>query len=234
MIRMTRAIAAALLLSACGAPVPDAAEDVSAADTSGPDTARPGQTPLQDRPAERADTVMIEGMPEVSSSQLVTSTLEHGVPFSTYKPEGLQTLYDRDGAAAGLRFAAAFSGDAEPEAFMHVRFYGPGKRPAPAEVANLLPLPWQDQAAPAPGACQPVDPPSWAEAACAFDYTAPGGQHRVGRVLVARRGDHAFHVLTHYPAEFGDGLGPRFQRILDEWRWEDTGDLLVSGPHTDD
>ncbi|HUP88974.1 MAG TPA: hypothetical protein VM100_06480 [Longimicrobiales bacterium] len=30
-----------------------------------------------------------------------------------------------------------------------------------------------------------------------------------------------YYLARHYPMEFGDGMGPRIQKILEEWRWLD-------------
>lgn len=35
------------------------------------------------------------------------------------------------------------------------------------------------------------------------------------------RGGRFYYVARHYPAEYGDGFGPRAHRILGEWQWLD-------------
>jgi hypothetical protein len=86
----------------------------------------PAPVPAPPRPAERTDTVMIEGAPQVERLRLVRSPDAFAIPFSTYVPEGLDVEF---GAAAGIdrvRFAAAFTGTVDERAFMMVRVYPPG------------------------------------------------------------------------------------------------------------
>jgi len=53
------------------------------------------------------------------------------------------------------------------------------------------------------------------------------GVNVTGRVSIGRHGDNWFHVVRHYPVEYGDGLGPRLHTILRLWRWDDTGEMLM-------
>jgi hypothetical protein len=41
--------------------------------------------------------------------------------------------------------------------------------------------------------------------------------------MIARHEERRVRLVSHYPAEYGDGMGPRIARILSHWRWEDTG-----------
>ena len=42
-------------------------------------------------------------------------------------------------------------------------------------------------------------------------------------VALGRHGERWFMLTLHYPLEFSDGFVPRAQRIVDDWRWADTG-----------
>jgi hypothetical protein len=219
--RMVRGAAAALLLAACGAPAPDDPQ-------AHPDS----RAALPERPSTRQDTLLIEGMPELTTSQLVRSPAGFGAPFSTYVPDGIETSFEEGGDSAGVRFSAAFAGVREPNAYMHLRLYAPGATPDPAEVAASFLRTRRPQDHPVDGGevdppHEQVDAPSWGDAAFAFRYAGEGAALYVGRIVLARHGQLRFHVITHYPAEYGDGLGPRFARILDDWRWEDTGGMLT-------
>ena len=48
-----------------------------------------------------------------------------------------------------------------------------------------------------------------------------------GWIELGRRGDRWFHVLVQYPGEMGDGMVPRVRTILEEWRWEPSGERLA-------
>jgi hypothetical protein len=221
--RITCSAAAVLLLTACGT-----------AGTDDPQHDADRRATLPERSATRQDTLLIEGMPEPTTSQLVRSPDRFGVPFSTYVPDGIETSFEEGGDSAGVRFSAAFAGVREPNAYMHVRLYVPGAIPDPAEVAASFLRTRRPQDHPVDGSQvdpphEQVDAPSWGDTAFAFRYAGEGGRMYMGRIVLARHDARQFHVLTHYPAEYGDGLEPRFARILDTWRWEDTGEMLTGG-----
>jgi hypothetical protein len=187
---------------------------------------------LPERAQTRQDTLMIEGMPEPTTSRLLRSPVDFAVPFSTYVPEGLESSFDDGGAGSGVRFTAAFAGVNEPNAYMHVRLYVPGEVPDAMEVTSSFLRTRQPQDHPVDGEAveEPyriVDPPTWGTSAFEFQYPGEGGALYMGRIVIGVVRDRQFHVLTHYPAEYGDGLGPRFQRILEDWRWDDTGEMLT-------
>jgi hypothetical protein len=182
------------------------------------------------RAETRQDTVYIEGMPEVSTARLLHAT-ELDPPFSTYVPAGIAAAAEAAGDSGAVRFSAAFTGEADPNAYMHVRLYPVGTNLLSARevVAGFL-RSRQPQDDPVAGtdvdAAQRLDPPAWGLEAHRFDYAGEGGRHYVGRITLAQHGPRFFHVLVHYPAEYGDGLSPRLDYILEHWRWEDTGEPL--------
>jgi hypothetical protein len=184
----------------------------------------PAPVPAPPRPAERTDTVMVEGSPQVERLRLERSPDGFAVPFSTYVPEGLDVEF---GAAAGIdrvRFAAAFTGTVDERAFMMVRVYPPGTTRLEVEdaVRELV-------ASRAPGMDEtsPMDAPPWADWAARLAYRRSVDQRYLGAVMVGQHGGRFFEVLRLYPAENGDGLAPRLEAILRHWRWEDTGRPLT-------
>jgi hypothetical protein len=170
------------------------------------------------------DTLLIEGMPEPTTATLVHTPPGFSLPFSTYVPHGITTEFGADGDSDAVRFTAAFAGRTEPNAYMHVFVYPAGTTGIQARSSAFEFLRSRflvgDEA-------NPTDTPPWAREAYALSYSGDGGVHYVGRLIIATHADRYFHVLTHYPAEYGDGLGPRHARILQWWRWEDTGRPLV-------
>ena len=178
-------------------------------------------------PAARAetlsDTLLIEGMPEPVVMTLVRAPAGFDPAFSTYLPPGLVMESESRGDGAAVRFLAAFGGAPDRSAYMHVRPYPPGTSPADAMDAAIA------VAGTTAGSHAPVDsPPAWVLDGRDISHARDGTMY-LGRALIARKGDRLFHVVTHYPAEYGDGLGPRFARILHHWRWEDTGGMLTGG-----
>jgi hypothetical protein len=71
----------------------------------------------------------------------------------------------------------------------------------------------------------------WPWSTGAWDFSYREGTDPVqfmGTMAIARHGNRYLHLLAHYPADYGDGVGPRFHRLLQEWRWEDDGSRLVN------
>jgi hypothetical protein len=227
-------LTAILLTAACGnrddgtadgsgaAAAPGA--DSGAADPAAPPAA-PRDTqraaPPSQRPATRADTVMIEGMAQVDTSRLYTTPAGFALPFSTYVPEGLQV---QTAARAAVRFIAAFAGTVNENAFMvlHIQDPGAAQRDAESILRDLM----QTRSA-AQHERVSMDRPSWAVAAVGFRSVGADGTRFTGSIAVGEHGDRYFHVIRHYPVEYGDGLPPRLHSILRHWRWEDTGAPLM-------
>jgi hypothetical protein len=165
------------------------------------------------------DTLLIEGMPEPVAMALVRAPAGFGLPFSTFLPPGLAVEFEAGGDGAAVRFLAAFGGSPARSAYLHVRLYPPGTTREDAMNAALV------LAGAAAGPASPTEPPFWGLDARTF--SVPGSGSITGRIVIARHGDRLLHVVTHYPAEYGDGLSPRFATILHHWRWEDTGRMLA-------
>ena len=214
----------ALLCSACGAREDGTADDeMPEANGTAPDAqpapVAPAGPDLPPRAPARADTVMIEGMPEVSEHSLVSSPAGFAVPFSTYVPEGLEAEFAMPGTA---RFVAAFGGTRNEKAYMEVRAEAEGSAQAADVVRGLMAehdVREHETIA--------TDRPSWAQDAMNFRAVAADGTRIVGGVVIVEHGGSHIRIIRHYPAEYGDGLAPRLQTILSEWRWEDTGTMLM-------
>jgi hypothetical protein len=221
-------LALMLLAAGCGAR-DDAPGEPAAADSAPVDPARPvpEDTPpasiAQDRPATRVDTVMIEGMPETETSSLFTTPAGFALPFSAYVPEGLRTDVSPPTA---VRFVAAFAGNVNRNAFMlvHVHDAGAAQPDATTVLESLA-----DARSYTRHETRSIERPSWALDAIGFTAVGRDGVDVTGSIAVARHGDRYFHVLRHYPVEYGDGLPPRLHSILSTWRWEDDGTLLAGG-----
>jgi hypothetical protein len=220
-----------VLLVACGGD--DAAQAPEPAPGAPPftDATLPEQPPgspaaagaLPARPEQVTDTIRVEGMPEALRLVLLRSPDGFRPPFSTYVPADMRATVESTGDSAAVRVAAQFGGIAEPNAYIHIRSYPPGQTLTQVQqnVRGFLRSrePWGDEAG-------PTDRPQWAQEAYAFSYSGDRGVRYVGRAIIAHRNGRFFHVLTHYPAEFGDGFGPRAQAVLRHWRWEDDGTTL--------
>lgn len=180
---------------------------------------------VEDRPPHRTDTVRLEGMPETLSLRLFQAPGSFPLPFSAYVPEQLaaETVSE-----ANIQFVAEFGGHRNEDAFLHVHVLPPGtsQEAAVAEarayktgrgvpVSQGIEIVQDEQT--------PPDLP-WALEAFPFRYQS-GGEWFTGRIAVGRHGGLFFMIVRHYPAEYGDGFGPRADLILDSWRWEDGSGL---------
>jgi hypothetical protein len=211
---------------------------LAACDTQPAPEQQPDPRTLPSRAETISDTLLIEGTPEPVTARLLQSPAGTSVSFSTYVPEGISPSFEGEGDTVSVRFAAAFSGVTDPNAYMHVRFYAADMSIAEArDILRGFLSAREPEGAPLDGSpveqgYQMVEAPSWGQEAFSLSYRGEGNRMYLGHLVIATRRDRVFHVLTHYPAEYADGLGPRFDRILHHWRWDDDSEMLVrhAGP----
>lgn len=118
------------------------------------------------------------------------------VPFSTYVPQRMQFDQQASGEGEGFYFYAAFSGQRNPNAFM---------------LVFLLP--------------QGADETQARTLANAFRASRSGARQAT-RVQLGEYSGRHFYVAYTYPAEFGDGMGPRTHYIREQWVWHNDGKSL--------
>jgi len=225
----------AILLAACA---PDEAPQTAAAGDSvagppfsqatlPPDSTAPPPVarPLPPRPQVLADSVRIEGEWQRDELRLVRSPDGFEPPFTTYLPSGLQVDFETSDSTPSVRFVAAFAGHVNPDAYLQLRLYPEGIAELAVHSAVEAYLGGRD---PRGNGVSPSQGWPWTIEAWDFQYGAgPDQGGFMGTIGIARYGNRFFHALAHYPAEYGDGMGPRFHRILQEWRWEIDGARLV-------
>jgi len=192
---------AALLLSGCaeareerGAPPPAAGAADPAAE-----------------PEVRLDTLWIEGMPEVVEHRLYRAPPGFPLPFRTWVPAGLEVREVASGEGDAILFLAAF-GELRTDAAL--RLFVPGAEldgDAAVHLAREM-LSLQGRVR------ERTLRPAWSRAGFELDE-----RERVAVSNVGERAGRAFILTYEYPPEFGDGLAPRFSRILEEWGWEPDG-----------
>jgi hypothetical protein len=179
------------------------------------------------RPAQRTDTISIEGMPQEERLTLVRSPAEFIPPFSTYVPAGMRAEFMPGDSTPSVRFVAAFAGRVNPEAYLQVRVYPRGAAELVVRQAADAYLRGRD-----PRQDNVRESERWPWAIDGYDFSYGGQEgtaYFIGTMAIARHGNRYLHVLAHYPGEYGDGMGPRVERILREWRWEDDGAMLTVG-----
>jgi hypothetical protein len=193
--------------------------------------------------------IVIEGMTDTLPARLVWAPEGMHPRFSTYVPEDMATSFERTPEGGHtLTVRAMFGGGVQEHAFVVVHFYPPGTplREAQAQLAAFLaslepyddPLLRRDDYG---GIGTGPDAPALARQQ-RFGWAEPELRFRVHRGEIghtvtgwAALGEHAsrpFHVFVHYPEEYGDGMGPRVNLILEEWQWLDNGGRLDEGSGT--
>lgn len=208
-----------LAVAACGG----AAENEGAGAASG----------AGERPATRTDTLVLEGLAEPIALRLFRTPDDFPLPFSAYVPEDMAaTIPDVEGEGAALRFEARFGGVPNERAFVHVFVYPPGTDPQTAlatvrafQAADGIPV---GRGLAPLGDAEAARDMAWAEHAYTLRIQGDDEWY-LGSIGIGANEGRLFHVLSHYPAEYGDGFVPRADLILETWRWADGGPLQAGG-----
>lgn len=193
----------------------------------GRDAARePAADPTAEaRPAMRTDTLMAEGTPQEIRLERFDAPDGFPLPFTTYVPAGMASEVDRGegGEVASVQFVASDG------AFVHVVVHPSGTDPQ--EALGVVKAYSASHGVPVSQGIEPLPSPDvatrmpWAAEAYTFRYQA-GGRWFAGTIGLGSHAGRLFHVLHHYPAEYGDSFGPRAALIMETWRWVDGSGLM--------
>lgn len=190
------------------------------------------------RPATRTDTLHIEGSAEPVTVTLFRPPAGFPLPFSTYVPPDMEAEVETataPQAGEAVRFLAAFGGQRNDDAYVHLFVFPAGtvRRTAVAEARGYT----ASRGVPVSRGLERLDVTDaarrmpWALESYAFRYQ-DGGRWYLGSIGVGRHDGRFFQLIRHYPAEFGDGFGPRAGLIIRSWRWAD-GEPLAGGTPAD-
>lgn len=174
-----------------------------------------------DLPAERTDTLMIEGQPEP-----VTLILFRGedVPVVTYYPFGdFEPNVVSSSQGAGVHFVATFGGI--PTEAATLRLFFPSRESGlndPGELQILVEEPggiaeiegFEIEEA---NGTTPCPNPEHA-------WTVRPADGNTGFMCISDYEGRWYLVIASYPQEYGDGFEPRAEIILREVRWIGSGD----------
>lgn len=197
-----------------------------------PETATPADTLAAAPPAVeevREDTILIEGTPQAIRLQRYATPDTFPLPFTTWVPSDMVAELDPanvDQPGAGLRFIANFAGRRSPDAFLHLYVYPAGTTAqdvlaqARAFVASRG-VPVSRGIEVAPPVADTVARQPWTAHEERFRLQVGANQWLVGSIALGEHAGRFFHLITQYPAEFGDGFGPRAAVIQENWRWTD-------------
>ena len=164
----------------------------------------------QSRPGTKTETISVEGEKQQVSLKLFSDPV---VPFTTYFPADF--IVDRGGSdeGTGVRFTSKINGATNEKAYVHA--FLPAKPPNVARMKTvvtgarglLATNKWKIVSR-----TNKVNYP-WAKEKIVFEQRA-AGQNLTGNVIIGENKGKAFYVITHYPAEYGDGFEPRANLIL--------------------
>jgi hypothetical protein len=199
-----------LLAAGCGREAPAPEPRPGPPDPLGPDTLAPLPA------ATRTDTLWIEGMAHGVLLQRYDPEPGFPLPFWTYLPPrwAAETVSSGEGDAVRFSPPGALARDVLLSVFIH-----------PAGTTRDRAVRRMEQAAlrevDARGGGDVVsEPPSQGWELVRLVYTS---DVLAGEVLLTEHAGRFIEISSHYPVEAGDGMAPRIQLILDEWRWRDTG-----------
>jgi len=206
---------------------------------SDPDAATPGQAPFSgDRPQSIRQAISIEGMQDTLTFHLVQAPGGFTLHFTTYVPEDMETEFSEEVEGGVVHFRAAFGGVRTERARLTVQIHPEGtiveqaQQQLAAYLSGLYPDDTPVQRDAQYEAAVPVEPADrypWARDESRFRVPAEmPNMILVGRAGLGTHGERVFHYIIEYPQEFAEGMEPRVQVILDEWRWTDTGGGLGS------
>lgn len=131
----------------------------------------------------------------------LTATLvkpQASIPFSTYVPDDMAFEQNSAGEGEGYYFFSKFGAQKNENAFMLVFILPQGSTPADAQSLGN-----------------------------AF-IASRSGDRRIANVRYGENNGRVFYVAYAYPAEFGDGMGPRTHYIRTNWVWLNDGRSLES------
>ena len=189
------------------------------------------------RPAAMTDTLMIEGMPQPLDLRLFRAGDDFALPFSAYVPEDMaRESGEADEEGTSLRFVAELGGVRNDMAFVHLFVHPEGTDPQHAlgvvrayEAAAGVPV---SRGIEPLGDTEALRRMPWADHAYTFRYQA-GGTWYLGSIGIGTHAGRLYHLVIHYPAEYGDGFAPRAGLVLETWRWAD-GSRLQEGTGASD
>ncbi len=165
------------------------------------------------------ETIHIEGMPEEIDARRFEAPGAFPLRFSTLIPADMAVGTAGADDPSVIRIEAEFGGVRRPDAELSIVVLpsGTDEERAVESVAAVV-----DTLA---GAEAERGSIPWAL------RTYRLGGSRSGFLGLGEREGRWFYILSAYPPEFGDGMGPRVDLILRRWSWSDGSSLIDSGAH---
>ena len=156
------------------------------------------------RPAEKTDSIRIEGMSEPLRLNLAQPS--SSIPFATYVPADMKFEEVSSGEGEGYYFYTNFAGKKNEHAYLLIFIVPPNTNQL--QAVQLLK---------AYAASRGNIPPAQFDR---FSFTRDGVDY-LGSIELRMHGDRFYYIAQQYPVEYAEGFVPRAQRIMNEWQWLD-------------
>ncbi len=191
----------ALTVSACNAPEPAPGQSQAGETQAAPGSAAADPSVVHHpEPPQRPETKR-DSIQLEGTFEPITAKLvapQGSIPFSTYVPDDMLFEQANSDEGEGYFFYANFGGKKNEKAFMLVFLLPSGSTEADAQAIGN-----------------------------AF-VTSRRGAHNVANIRIGDYNGRSFYLAHTYPAEFGDGMGPRTHYIRSNWVWLNDGKSLES------
>jgi hypothetical protein len=155
--------------------------------------------------------ILVEGIREPMTYRLYRSPESFPLGFETYLPADMEPDNVASGEGESIRFVPTF-GDPMTQ---------PGGLSITVPAGELSATDAQRMVREIAAGIGNVERVAGGGLTWALEEYRFQGETHVGSVALGRHDGRYFYVMTAYPAEMGDGFGPRAHRILGEWRWVD-------------
>ncbi|HHY36383.1 MAG TPA: hypothetical protein GX518_01695 [Firmicutes bacterium] len=171
-----------------------------------------------ERPETKIDVISLEGQEEPFSFTLLKA---ENIGFTTYIPEDIiPTVVSTEEGDAVVAYTN-FAGQQRDDAYLSFLLYREGitLEEAIAGTRELLAAEGYEF----PAGTEEHRSHPWAVEEFRFTKEDDNSNY-VGRAAFGNRGNRVFRVMTHMPAEFGDGFGARIARIIADMEWFTTAE----------
>jgi hypothetical protein len=176
-----------------------------------------------ERPKVKKGMINIAGKErEFTFTLFDSSEIYFPLPFTTYVPQDVVTETASSGEGDAVRFIANFDGKRNDYATVHVYFYP--KRTTESEARELFNFGRErGYLRDRPSAT----PRHYGWSLKEYDFVPSKENAIVGYTALGRHGGRFFTVALGYPEGQEQEFAPRGRRILEEFRWKDTGQGLM-------
>lgn len=157
----------------------------------------------------RPDTIQteltLEGMTQPMRMYLLEPPDSFPLDFSTYIPADMETEVLSFEEAITIRIIANFGGQLNRKAYLMIAAYKIDLTAAEAHNRTQIPD------------AVPVDSSRFPWAETEYSIKGEGSNY----IALAQKDGHWFFLRLSYPPEYGDGMGPRVNKIIEQWQWAD-------------